>query len=165
MRFGVLRTFGFVMEGFTTIVLAYWIAKSKNKLERAFIVLWLIGWAMVWFAPVYSDAGLLAVRYANVLVWVVATVIALRITKAPNARRHCHQLVYASQREQFHDRALRKAQAIRMKLGGSASFFEPFPDKPKGMHWSTCQHLFFEAEIAAWHSLPPWFLRRLEADS
>src|SRR5215472_3925868 len=62
-----LRTFGLVMEGFTTIVLAYWIAKSKNKLERAFIVLWLIGWAMIWFAPVYSDAGLLAVRYANVL--------------------------------------------------------------------------------------------------
>jgi len=79
-----LRTFGLVMEGFTTIVLAYWIAKSKNKLERAFIVLWLIGWAMIWFAPVYSDAGLLAVRYANVLVWVVATVIALGITKAPN---------------------------------------------------------------------------------
>ena len=80
-----LRIFGFVMEGFTAVVLTYWIAKAKNKLERAFVALWLIGWAMDWFAPLYSDAGLSAVRYATFLIWLAATVVALRITKAANA--------------------------------------------------------------------------------
>lgn len=75
------------MEGSTAIVLTYWISKSRNKLERAFIALWLTGWAMLWFAPFYSDVGLLAVRCANVLIWVVATAIALRITIAANARQ------------------------------------------------------------------------------
>ena len=69
----------------SAIALSYWIAKSSDRLERVFIALWLIGWAMLWFAPVHSDAGLLSVRYANVLVWVVATAIALRITKAAKA--------------------------------------------------------------------------------
>lgn len=57
------------------------------------------------------------------------------------ACRHCHQLVYESQREQPHYRALRRAQAIRMKLGGSGSMAEPFPDKPTGMHWQTYERL------------------------
>jgi hypothetical protein len=33
-----------------------------------------------------------------------------------------------------HDRALRNAQAIRVKLGGSGSMADFFPPKPKGMH-------------------------------
>jgi hypothetical protein len=50
----------------------------------------------------------------------------------------CDQLVYESQREKSNDRALRRAQAIRMKPGGSANMREPLPDKPKRMHWLTC---------------------------
>jgi hypothetical protein len=80
-----LRIFGFVMEGFTAVVLTYWIAKAKNKLERAFVALWLTGWAIGWFAPLYNDAGLSAVRLATFLIWLAATVIALRIMKAANA--------------------------------------------------------------------------------
>src|SRR5271165_2605973 len=57
------------------------------------------------------------------------------------ACRHCHQLVYQSQREQWQDRALRRAQAIRMKLGGSGSMAEDFPEKPKKMHWRTYERL------------------------
>lgn len=79
------RIFAFVMEGVSAIVLSYWIAKASDKLERAFIALWLIGWVALWCAPLYNAAGLLAVRYANVLVWVVATVIALKITRAETA--------------------------------------------------------------------------------
>ena len=48
--------------------------------------------------------------------------------------RHCYALVYESQRENAMTRALRRAQAIRERLGGSANMTKPFPEKPKGMH-------------------------------
>ena len=48
-------------------------------------------------------------------------------------------------RMQRHERALAKAQAIRMKLGGSGSMAELFPLKPKGMHNRTYQRLRLEA--------------------
>ncbi|PSH03526.1 MAG: hypothetical protein CXZ00_11970 [Acidobacteria bacterium] len=51
--------------------------------------------------------------------------------------RHCRQLAYECQREPPHYRALNRAQAIRMKLGGSGSMVDPYPWKPKGMHWRT----------------------------
>ncbi len=51
--------------------------------------------------------------------------------------RHCGDLAYSSQHEDAGDRALRRAQAIRKKLGGSANMLELFPPKPKGMHWKT----------------------------
>jgi hypothetical protein len=44
---------------------------------------------------------------------------------------------YESQQEPMHQRGLGKAQKIRMQLGGSPNMFEPFPDKPKGIHWRT----------------------------
>lgn len=81
------------------------------------------------------------------------------------ACRRCHQLVYKSQREQSHDRALRRTQAIRMKLGGSANMLEPFPAKPTGMHWRTYQRLQLEAGGAESRAWPPWLLRRIQAGS
>ena len=53
------------------------------------------------------------------------------------ACRHCYQLAYQSQHESPRYRALHRARAIRRKLGGSISLAEPFPPKPKGMHWHT----------------------------
>jgi hypothetical protein len=38
-------------------------------------------------------------------------------------------------------RGLMKAQKIRERLGGSADIFDTFPDKPKGMHWTSYAHL------------------------
>jgi hypothetical protein len=53
------------------------------------------------------------------------------------ACQECHQLAYQSQRETADNRALRRAQNIRKKLGGSANMLTPFPPKPKGMRWCT----------------------------
>src|SRR6516165_8782909 len=69
-----------------------------------------------------------------------------QVTKLYNAGRlfacrHCSRLAYASQQESAHERGLLKAQRIRMRLGGSASMLDDFPEKPKGMHWRTYERL------------------------
>ncbi len=64
--------------------------------------------------------------------------------------RRCQDLSYASQRERNSSvPALHRCQRIRTKLGGSANMSEPFPDKPKGMHWKTYRRLY-ERHEAAW---------------
>ena len=77
--------------------------------------------------------------------------------------RHCYSLSYGSQRENEVFRALHKAQAVREKLGGSASMLEPFPEKPKGMHWRTYERLREEhdrAEAAQLLGMKEWLDKR-----
>ena len=62
--------------------------------------------------------------------------------------RCCAHLAYKSQREDQMSRQLSKAQTIRLRLGGSASLLEPFPEKPTGMHWRTYERLHWR-ELAA----------------
>jgi hypothetical protein len=68
------------------------------------------------------------------------------------ACRHCCGLAYASQREIARHRAITREQKIRMRLGGSANLFEPFPQKPRGMHRRTYYRLIVRAMAAREHS-------------
>jgi hypothetical protein len=69
------------------------------------------------------------------------------------ACRRCYGLAYASQHEALHHRGLGKAPKIRMRLGGSPSMLEGFPDKPKGMHWETYDRLRRAHDIAEARSM------------
>jgi hypothetical protein len=70
--------------------------------------------------------------------------------------RHCYDLVYEVQREDRATRLIARAQKIRRRLGGQASLLEPFPPKPKGMHWRTYAALYVKtrcAEEAGLHTM------------
>lgn len=70
--------------------------------------------------------------------------------------RHCHGLTYGSQQETMADRLMRKARKIRKQLGGGNSLADPFPLKPKNMHWETYHRLRYEAERANYASCLIW---------
>jgi hypothetical protein len=64
------------------------------------------------------------------------------------ACRQCWRLAYATQQDSDRCFGLDKAQKIRMRLGGSGSVVEPFPPKPKGMHWRTYYRLYQAHHVA-----------------
>jgi len=55
--------------------------------------------------------------------------------------RKCQNLAYASQNRNACDQASAKARNIRKRLGDDGCFDDPFPSKPKGMHWRTYEKL------------------------
>lgn len=57
------------------------------------------------------------------------------------ACRHCYRLAYACQRESADDRAARRADRIRARLGWEPGILNGQGDKAKGMHWRTFDRL------------------------
>ena len=70
------------------------------------------------------------------------------------ACRRCNRLAYPSQNRSAGDRSRCRVQSLRLRLGGSANLSEPFPPKPRWMHWSTYDYLRGRAELDAnrWHA-------------
>ena len=58
--------------------------------------------------------------------------------------RKCANLSYASQYEDKQFRQLRRANKLRLQLGGQRGLTSPIPRKPRYMHWLTYQKLYFE---------------------
>jgi hypothetical protein len=70
--------------------------------------------------------------------------------------RECHGIAYPSQRHSKRDAKLAKAQKVRMKLGGSPSLVDPFPRKPRHMHWRTYHRAWARAIDAENTLLANW---------
>lgn len=55
--------------------------------------------------------------------------------------RLCYRATYPSQYERVWMKGVGKAERVRDKLKGEPGFCNPFPAKPKGMHWRTYKQL------------------------
>lgn len=69
------------------------------------------------------------------------------------ACRHCHKLVYGTQREKVPDRAGSRADKIRKRLGWVPGILNANGCKPKGMHWKTFCRLRCELDQCVNQSL------------
>ena len=75
--------------------------------------------------------------------------VAILFGGAVFACRHCHKLAYCCQRETDDDRAMRRAETIRRRLGWEVGIANLEGVKPKGMHWRTFERLKVEHDAFA----------------
>lgn len=107
--------------------------------------------------PVYLDWT--TCTYGGQRAWFLcpATGCGRRVAKlyggAIFACRHCYRLAYRSQREAAHDRASRRADSIRERLGWMPGILNPTGAKPKGMRWKIYLRLIAEYDAAVNFSL------------
>lgn len=69
------------------------------------------------------------------------------------ACRHCYRLAYSCQSETPDDRAARRADRIRRRLGWEPGILNGEGGKPKGMRWRTFERLYAEHETFVGESL------------
>lgn len=62
--------------------------------------------------------------------------------------RTCRRLTYGTQRVPPESRSLDRAQRLRVRLGGSVDMIQPFPARPKGMHYLT----YMKHAMRAWRA-------------
>ena len=62
--------------------------------------------------------------------------------------RTCRGLTYNTQRVPPASRPLERAQRFRVRLGGSVDMTQPFPPRPKGMHFLT----YMKRAMRAWRA-------------
>jgi hypothetical protein len=62
--------------------------------------------------------------------------------------RHCYRLAHTSQSENASDRALRRANKIKRRLGGDPGTNAPIPEKPKAMWRRTYERMREQASAA-----------------
>jgi len=55
--------------------------------------------------------------------------------------RNCYGLTYATRQAAPQYRLILKPRKIRERLGGDLDVTNPFPDRPKGMHWQRYNRL------------------------
>ena len=72
------------------------------------------------------------------------------------ACRHCYELAYPSQRETASDRAIRRADKIRQRLGWVRGIANFKGSKPKGMHWRTFERLEQEHDACVVGAITKW---------
>lgn len=72
------------------------------------------------------------------------------------ACRHCYRLAYQSQRETPGDRATRRADKIRDRLGWQAGILNGNGGKPKWMRWPTYARLVAQHDQSASQALAVW---------
>ena len=69
------------------------------------------------------------------------------------ASRQAYGMAYRSQNECAMDRQINRAHQLRRKLGGRVGFEQPFPEKPKGMHWNTYNNICDEIDNLEYASM------------
>jgi hypothetical protein len=69
------------------------------------------------------------------------------------ACRHCHQLAYASTREEAHDRAARRADRLRARLGWDLGLLNDPGRKPKWMRWRTFARVVAQHDALAYRAM------------
>ena len=72
------------------------------------------------------------------------------------ACRHCQKLAYKCQREAPDDRATRRADKLRDRLGWEAGILNGAGGKPKGMHWQTFWRLQASHDAHVMQALAVW---------
>ena len=67
--------------------------------------------------------------------------------------RHCHDLVYKSQRQTLDDRAFQRADQLRARLGWGPGVIHRPGGKPTRMHWRTFWRLHGRYDTSVFQAL------------